>query len=82
MEEVSIAKGFDLPNNLEEIRTLFTDHPVHPIPLPESSKSIEENVRVFAKSRGFSEKRIARAITRLANANRLKSDSQPTLFDF
>lgn len=82
MEEVSIAKGFDLPDNLEEIRTLFTDHPVHPIPLPESSKSIEENIRIFAISRGFSEKRIVRAVTRLANANRLKSESQPTLFDF
>ena len=82
MEEVSIAKEFDLPENLEEIRALFTKHPVHPIPLPESSKSIEENIQVFAKSRGFSEKRISRAVTRLANANRLKSESQPTLFDF
>jgi len=82
MEKISIAKGFDLPENLEEIRKLFTNHPIHPIPLPESSKSIEEKLTEFAKSRGFGEKRINRAITRLANANRLKSDSQPTLFDF
>ena len=82
MEDVSIEKGFDLPENLEEIRELFTNHPIHPLPLPRPSKSIEDNLSTFAKSRGFSEKRISRAITRLANANRLKSDSQPTLFDF
>ena len=82
MEKISIVKGFDLPENLDEIRKLFTDHPIHPIPLPKSSKSIEEKLTDFAKSRGFGENRIKRAITRLANANRLKSDSQPTLFDF
>jgi|TARA_B100001996_G_scaffold360518_1_gene326569 flap endonuclease-1 len=82
MEEISIVKEFELPENLEEIRQIFRNHPVHPTPLPNSSKSIEENLSAFAKSRGFSEKRINRAITRLANSNRLKSDSQPTLFDF
>jgi flap endonuclease-1 len=82
MEEVAIAKEFELPENLEEIRELFTNHPIHPIPLPISVKSIEEKLIIFAKSRGFSEKRISRAVNRLANANRLKSDSQPTLFDF
>jgi flap endonuclease-1 len=82
MENVSIEKGFDLPENLAEIRELFRNHPVHSHPLPESSKSNEEKLTQFAKSRGFSDKRISRAITRLANSNRLKSDSQPTLFDF
>ena len=82
MENVSIEKGFDLPDNLKEIRELFRNHPVHSDPLPESSKSNEEKLTQFAKSRGFSDKRISRAITRLANTNRLKSDSQPTLFDF
>jgi hypothetical protein len=82
MENVSIEKGFDLPENLEEIRELFRNHPVHPHQLPESSKSNEEKLTQFAKSRGFSDKRITRAITRLANSNRLKSESQPTLFDF
>ena len=43
MEEVSIEKGFDLPENLEEIRELFTNHPIHPIPLPRPLKSIEDN---------------------------------------
>ena len=43
---------------------------------------MEEKLTEFAKSRGFSEKRISRAINRLANSNRLKSESQPTLFDF
>ena len=82
MEEISIEKGFDLPENLEEIRELFRNHPVHSNPLPESKKANEEKLKDFAKSRGFSEKRISRAIKRLVNSNRLKSDTQPTLFDF
>ena len=82
MENISLEKGFDLPENLEEIRQLFTNHPVNSHPLPKSSKSNEEKLTEFAKSRGFSEKRISRAINRLANSNRLKSESQPTLFDF
>jgi flap endonuclease-1 len=82
MENVSVEKGFDLPENLKEIRDLFTNHPVNSHPLPKSSKSNEEKLIHFAKSRGFSEKRISRAISRLANSNRLKSESQPTLFDF
>ena len=82
MENISLEKGFDLPENLEEIRLLFTNHPVNSHPLPKSSKSNEEKLTEFAKSRGFSEKRISRAINRLANSNRLKSESQPTLFDF
>ena len=56
MEEISIEKGFDLPENLEEIRELFRNHPVHSNPLPESKKANEEKLKESAKSRGFSEK--------------------------
>tara|TARA_Y100001970_G_scaffold267978_1_gene358693 strand:- start:1114 stop:2109 length:996 start_codon:yes stop_codon:yes gene_type:complete len=83
METVSEIKGFELPENLETIRQLFLNHPVNSDPIPESKRAVENDLRDFLQGEfGFSDGRIKRALDRLATANRLKSDSQPTLFDF
>ena len=83
MEAVAEVKDFEMPEDIETIRGLFHNHPIHPEPLPESTKAVEERLREFLQGEfGFSERRLERALRRLANANHLKSDSQPTLFDF
>jgi flap endonuclease-1 len=83
MEAVAEVKDFEMPEDIEAIRGLFHNHPIHPEPLPESTKAVEERLREFLQGEfGFSERRLERALKRLANANHLKSDSQPTLFDF
>ena len=82
MEAVAEFKEFEMPENIAVIREIFLNHPIHPEPLCESSKAVEESLRAFGLSKGFSERRIDRAVTRLANANRLRSESKPTLFDF
>ena len=83
MEAVAEVKDFEMPEDIETIRGLFHNHPIHPEPLPESTKAVEERLREFLQGEfGFSERRLKRALKRLANANHLKSDSQPTLFDF
>ena len=83
MEAVAEAKGFELPENLEGIRSLFMEHPVGDEPLPEARRAVEESLRSFLQEgRGFSERRMERALNRLAEAGRLKSSSQPSLFDF
>jgi flap endonuclease-1 len=83
MEAVAEAKGFELPGNLDGIRSLFMEHPVGDGPLPEPEKAVEEDLRGFLQEqRGFSERRLDRALNRLAEAGRLRSSSQPSLFDF
>jgi len=83
MEAVAEARGFELPENLEGIRSLFMEHPVGDEPLPEAQRAVEEDLRSFLQEeRGFSERRMERALNRLAEAGRLKSSSQPSLFDF
>ena len=81
--QVAEAKGFELPQNLEGIRSLFMEHPVGDGHLPEAQRAVEEDLRGFLQEeRGFSERRVDRALNRLAEAGRLKSSSQPSLFDF
>ncbi len=83
IESVAEFKGFEVPEDIETIRGLFLNHPVHPEPLPESGRAVEKDLRDFLQGEcGFSDGRLQRALDRLANSNRLKSDSQPTLFDF
>ena len=83
MEAVAEAKGFELPENLEVIRSLFMEHPAGNQALPEPKRAVEEDLRSFLQEeRGFSERRLERALSRLAEAGRLKSSSQPSLFDF
>ena len=83
MEEVSEVKEFEMPEDIETIRGLFLDHPVHPDPIPNATRAVEKDLRDFLQGEcGFSDGRLQRALDRLASANHLKSDSQPTLFDF
>jgi flap endonuclease-1 len=83
MEAVAEAKGFELPEDLEGIRSLFMEHPVGDEPLPEAQRAVEEDLRSFLQvRRGFSDRRLNRAVNRLADAGRLRSSSQPSLFDF
>ena len=59
------------------------DHPVGDGPLPEPEKAVEEGLRGFLQEeRGFSERRLDRALGRLSKAGRLRSASQPSIFDF
>jgi flap endonuclease-1 len=83
MEAIAEARGFDLPVNLDSIRELFMEHPTDSGSLPEPTKAVEERLRSFLQEeRGFSERRMDRALNRLSKAGRLRSASQPTLFDF
>tara|TARA_B000000557_G_scaffold247093_1_gene230677 strand:+ start:1149 stop:2156 length:1008 start_codon:yes stop_codon:yes gene_type:complete len=83
MEAVSEARGFDLPEDLERVRGLFMDHPLGDSTPTSTSRAVEEGMREFLQEgRGFSERRVDRAINRLAEAGRLSSSSQPSLFDF
>jgi flap endonuclease-1 len=83
MEAVAEAKGFDLPEDLEGIRSLFMEHPAGDDSPPKAQMAVEEDLRSFLQvNLGFSERRVDRAINRLADAGRLRSSSQPSLFDF
>ena len=83
MEAVSEVKEFEMPEDIETIRGLFLEHPVHPDPIPNATRAVEKDLRDFLQGEcGFSDGRLQRALDRLASANHLKSDSQPTLFDF
>jgi len=83
MEAVSSFKGFDLPENLEEIRSLFHNHPIGEDPLPQSKQAVEEDLIQFLQlEKGFSDSRMKRAFDRLSSVGKLRSKSRPTLFDF
>jgi flap endonuclease-1 len=83
MEAVSEVKEFEMPEDIETIRGLFLNHPVHPDPIPNATRAVEQDLRDFLQGEcGFSDGRLQRALDRLATANHLKSDNQPTLFDF
>ena len=84
LEAVAEEKGHVIPKNLDDIRGLFHNHPIHTdMNIPEAGRAVEEQVRRFIqKDRGFSESRTERALERLASVGRLRSESKPTLFDF
>ena len=83
LEAVAEAREFEVPERLDEIRSLFLEHPTTGEPLPQSTHAVEEDLRDFLqKERGFSERRVQRALDRLTGVARLRSSSQPTLFDF
>ena len=83
MENISSVKGFDLPENLEQIRSLFLSHPTNEDPVPMSRPAVEEDLIQFLQiERGFGEGRMKRALDRLSSVGKLRSKSRPTLFDF
>ena len=83
MEAVAEVKEFEMPKDIETIRGFFLNHPVHPDPIPQAQRAVEKDLREFLQGEyGFSDGRLQRALDRLASANHLKSENQPTLFDF
>jgi hypothetical protein len=83
LEAVAEARDFEVPERLDEIRSLFLEHPTTPDALPHSTHAVEEDLRAFLQDeRGFSEGRVQRALDRLTGVAKLRSSSQPTLFDF
>ena len=83
LEAVAEARDFEIPERLDEIRSLFLEHPTTPDALPHSTHAVEEDLRTFLQEeRGFSEGRVQRALDRLTGVARLRSKSRPTLFDF
>ena len=83
LEAVAEAREFEVPKRLDEIRSLFLEHPTTGEPLPQSTHAVEEGLRDFLQREcGFSERRVQRALDRLISVARLRSSSQPTLFDF
>ena len=83
LEAVAEFKGFDVPENIDSIRELFMEHPTNDESIRSSKKAVEEDLREYLeKDRGFSERRLDRAIKRLAKVGRLRSKNQPSIFDF
>ncbi len=83
LEAVAEQKGLEIPSEIEQVRSLFMSHPTSSEPLTSPRKAVEEDLRDFLQEgRGFGERRMDRALTRLAKSGRLKSKDQPTLFDF
>jgi len=83
LEAVAEQKGLEIPSEIEQVRSLFMSHPTSSEPLTSPRKAAEEDLRGFLQEgRGFGERRMDRALTRLAKSGRLKSKDQPTLFDF
>ncbi|HJM18110.1 MAG TPA: hypothetical protein QF703_01110 [Candidatus Thalassarchaeaceae archaeon] len=83
LEAVAEQKGLEIPSEIEQVRSLFMSHPTSSEPLTSPRKAVEEDLRGFLQEgRGFGERRMDRALTRLAKSGRLKSKDQPTLFDF
>ena len=84
LENVAEVKGLEVPQNIEDIRNLFLNHPINEdMDLPSPKRAVEERIREFVQNeRGFSENRTMRALDRLASVGKLRSESKPTLFDF
>ena len=47
MEDIAEEKGFDLPQHLDSIRSLFMDHPVGDSPVPDSKRGVEEGLWIL-----------------------------------
>jgi flap endonuclease-1 len=82
IEAVCAAKEKEVPERLEEIRDLFLNHPMD-VSLPPSGMANESRLRAFLQDeRGFSDRRIQRALDRMKNGGRLRQQGQSSLFDF
>ena len=83
IEAVCQEKGHDIPDNLDQIREIFHNHPINKNSLPLSGMADEEKLRFFLQEeRGFSETRMKRALDRLRSAGRLRDPGQSSIFDF
>ena len=82
IESICEEKGKEIPENLEEIRELFLNHPAEG-QLPVSGTVKEQELRRFlVDEREFSEGRITRALDRMKAAGRLREMGQSSLEEF
>ena len=73
----------DFPENIDEIRNIFHNHPIGTNSLPQKNMANEEKLREFLQNeRGFSDARMKRALDRLKSAGRLRDSGQTSIFDF
>lgn len=83
LDKVAEHKEIEIPENIDVIRELFHNHPTTEEAIPDHSKGDEDGIVAMLRGElGFGEGRVKTAIERLASANRLRSSSKPTLFDF
>ena len=83
LEEVCRIKGHQVPDNIEEIRDIFHNHPIGDELLPVKNMADEKKLRKFLQEeRGFSDARMKRAFDRLKSAGRLREPGQASIFDF
>ena len=83
LEEVCKEKGHEIPEDIDEIRNIFHNHPIGTNSLPQKNMANEEKLREFLqKERGFSDARMKRALDRLKSAGRLRDSGQTSIFDF
>ncbi|MEE2758478.1 MAG: flap structure-specific endonuclease [Candidatus Thermoplasmatota archaeon] len=83
MEAVCLEKDVELPENLDQIRAIFHEHPIREGALPNAGMADEKNLRKFLQEeRGFSENRMTRALNRLKSVGKLRNAGQSSLFDF
>ena len=83
LENVAEHKEIEVPSDIDLIRELFHNHPSVEAAIPDHTRGQEEGIVAMLRGElGFGENRVKIAIERLASANRLRSSSKPTLFDF
>ncbi|MDP6639435.1 MAG: hypothetical protein QGH90_01890 [Candidatus Poseidoniaceae archaeon] len=82
IEGVCAAKEKEIPENLEEIRKLFLDHPAnsgHDLDL----KPVDfDALTAWLKERDFSDKRIERSLSRIGKESQVRQSGQSSLFEF
>ncbi len=83
IEAICEVKEKPLPERLEEIRSIFHEHPVGEHTLPASRMADEKGLRAYLiDEMDFSERRVERALEKLKSAGRCRTQGQSTLFDF
>ena len=81
IETICVVKEKEVPENLQEIRKIFLDHPYREITELKQGLANENDLRSFLmEDFDFSEQRLERNLKRLKG--RLRRGGQPTLFEF
>jgi flap endonuclease-1 len=83
LEAVCEVKEKEIPENIEEIREIFHNHPINVDSLPSGGIVNEKELRRFLQDeRGFSDARLKRALDRMKSVGRVRESGQSSLFDF
>ena len=83
LEEICAVKNHEVPDNLEDIRQLFLNHPISDEAIPAAGMCDEEALReMLVVGHNFSERRMKRALDRMQNVGRIRQGGQTSLFDF